>query len=215
MKNSIKKRVQISDFAWTNGNRIGALNFPETDLKKENIFHREFKNFRRLDPVSKAVSATVALLLHQKGLYPEKDKVNIPLLFSSSSGPLDSDYAYYNDFLQFGETAGRANLFVYTLPSSPLGEASVHCGITGDILFVNSENPLRTMCNIISDSHHSNKDKDGYIVGMAEEKNGSLNTLFIFFEEKENEKESLLLENISQIQKPTLNELKKELQNRF
>lgn len=215
MKNSITTSLQISDIAWTNGNRIGTLHSPETELKKDNIFHREFKNFRRLDPASKAVSAAVAMILHNQGLYPEQEKVNIPIFFSSSSGPLYSDYAYYNDFLQFGETAGRANLFVYTLPSSPLGEASVHCGITGDLLFVNSATPLQTMCNMIADSHHSNSNNDGYIAGMAEEKNGSLNTLFIFFEEQATTEEGLSIKNISQIQESTLNSLKKELMDRF
>ena len=205
----------MSTIAWTTGNHIEGLALQKTELKKENIFHKEFKNFRRLDQMSKAVSAGVAVILKTSGLYPSHDKLNIPLLFSSKSGPLASDYTYYNDFLQFGATAGRANLFVYTLPSSPLGEASVHCGITGDLLFVNSETPLQTMCNMISDSRSPTETRDGYIVVLAEKDKNALNTLFIFFKEKENEKESLLLENISQIQKPTLNELKKELQTCF
>ena len=215
MKNSIKKRVQMSDLVWKTGNYIGGIGLPETEFKKENIFHKEFKNFGRLDPTSRAVSASIAVILNKRGLYPTNEKLNIPLFFSSHSGPLSSDYTYYNDFLQFGGTAGRANLFVYTLPSSPLGEASVHFGLTDDLLFVDSDKPLQTMCNMISDSCSSRITRDGYLVGLSEKVHDSLNTLFIFFEEKENEKESLLLENISQIQKPTLNELKKELQTCF
>ena len=35
-----------------------------------------------------------------------------------------------------GSTLGRGNLFIYTLPSSPLAEAAIHFGLTGKLLYL-------------------------------------------------------------------------------
>src|SRR5574341_2368969 len=34
-----------------------------------------------------------------------------------------------------GRTLGRGNLFIYTLPSSPLGEAAIHFGLQGPLFY--------------------------------------------------------------------------------
>jgi hypothetical protein len=114
------------------GNELGR------DSNDRGIFFSEFKNLGRLDPVSRAVSIVLALLLRDAGVYPSDSRLDIPVMLSSDSGFIQSDLDYFQDFVDYGETAGRANLFVYTLPTSPLADASVHFGLTGGIMYVES-----------------------------------------------------------------------------
>ena len=128
---------------------ISAKNKPE----KSDIFLKPFKNFGRLDGMSKAVCTAAAFALRGAELYPREEKQPISIYFSNKEGSQESDTAYFKDFVDFGETAGRANLFLYTLPSSPLGEASVHFGLTGDVAYsADSENPLKAMLEAAEDA---------------------------------------------------------------
>jgi hypothetical protein len=215
MNKKRRDKLYMTSAAWKTGNIISGATFPEVEFKKQNLFHKEFKNFRRLDASSKAVCASIAPILHQKNLYPSKEKVNIPIFLGSKEGPILSDSSYYDDFLQFGGTAGRANLFVYTLPSSPLGEASVHFGLTGNISFVNSDNTLKTICNMIADHNEREKGISGYLAGLTEDHNGSINTLFLFFEESENAPTNRSINEISNLNYQELDKLQKEIEKRF
>ncbi len=212
MKNKIKDRLYASCISWKTGNIAGGTGSSDVEFKKATLFHKDFKNFGRLDDTSKAVCAAIATILKLKNLYPAENKLNIPVYLASTEGPLSSDYAYYSDFLQFGGTAGRANLFVYTLPSSPLGEASVHFGLTGNLLFVNSENSLQTMCTMIMDSRKAGDQPIGYLAGFAEQTTDSVNTLFIFFEaNKDSSAPGLSIEEIAKIKFANLHELKNKI----
>ena len=216
MKNRIKNRIFLTAAGWKIENKAGATGVEEVEFRKENLFHKGFKNFGRLDETSRSVCAAIALILHKKGLYPREEKLNIPLFLSSSEGPLPSDYAYFNDFVQFGEMAGRANLFVYTLPSSPLGEASVHFGLTGTLLFVNSGNPLENICRMIQDNQGTEKSTDGYLAGLTEQTSTSLNSLFMFFEEKrENSSNAISIEDAAALKWKNISDLKESLNKQF
>jgi hypothetical protein len=117
-------------------------------------FKRKFKNFGRLDKMSKAIAYALAPLLEKYGYYQKELKKNtIHLFFSSEEACNHSDREYFNDFIQYGETAGRANKFLYTLPTSPLGEASVHFGLTGRILFFSTtKNDFNTLFRLLHNS---------------------------------------------------------------
>ena len=45
------------------------------------------------------------------------------------------------DYVESGRTLARANLFIYTLPSSPLAEAAVHFGLQGPLVYLRGEEP--------------------------------------------------------------------------
>lgn len=101
---------------------------------------------------------------------------------------MSSDLKYYRDFLEFGGTAGRANLFLYTLPTSPLGEASVHFGLTGPLAFISEPGrPLGALLDAVSDSCEIRKgyacgdgDGDGYsLVGLGEGGEGGAEAVFL------------------------------------
>ena len=113
-------------------------------LAKQGIFPRPFKNFGRMDAVSQLTAGAVALALQDAGVVcgPEA-KADIGILGICDSGSLVSDLAYFRDYLDNGRSTSRGNLFVYTLPSSPLGEAAIYFGLTGPLLYLaGGERPL-------------------------------------------------------------------------
>jgi 3-oxoacyl-[acyl-carrier-protein] synthase II len=114
-------------------------------LPKRDIFSHPFKNFGRLDTISKMTGFAVSLALQDAGIeYSPTDKQDIGIVGTNSEGSLQSDIEYFRDYLAGGRTLSRGNLFIYTLPSSPLGEAAIHFGLLGPVAYVASENHALT-----------------------------------------------------------------------
>jgi 3-oxoacyl-(acyl-carrier-protein) synthase len=108
-------------------------------LSRRGIFSRPFKNFGRLDEVSKLVCYAVALALKDAGdSYDCHLKKDMGLIGTNADGPLQSDIDYFRDYIEGGRKLSRGNLFLYTLPSSPLGEAAIHFGLQGPVLYMSS-----------------------------------------------------------------------------
>lgn len=106
-------------------------------LFKKNAFSHPFKNFGRLDPVSKMTAYAVALALQDAGIeYGPGKKQDLGIVTTNASGSLQADFAYFKDYVESGRTLSRGNLFIYTLPSSPAGEAAIHFGLRGPLLYV-------------------------------------------------------------------------------
>lgn len=106
-------------------------------LTKKGVFSHPFKNYGRLDTLSRMTSYAVALALQDAGLeYAPGRKQDIGVIGTSSQGSLQSDRDFFEDYVSSGRTLSRGNLFIYTLPSSPLGEAAIHFGLRGPLLYV-------------------------------------------------------------------------------
>ena len=114
-------------------------------LTKKNIFSHPFKNFGRLDMMSKMTAYGVSLALQDGGIeYSPLRKQDIGIVGTNAEGSLQSDIVYFRDYLAGGRTLSRGNLFIYTLPSSPLGEAAIHFGLLGPVAYVAKENHALT-----------------------------------------------------------------------
>lgn len=138
--------VSVQGIGWVTGEGYGSIAtrqefcFAEgqgvTSLAKLGLFSHPFKNFGRLDLASRLTCSAVALALRDGGLsYSPPEKQAIGIMGVSCLGSLASDTAFFNDYIDNGRTLARGNLFIYTLPSSPLGEAAIHFGLTGPLLF--------------------------------------------------------------------------------
>jgi 3-oxoacyl-[acyl-carrier-protein] synthase II len=115
-------------------------------LPKRDIFSHPFKNFGRLDTISKMTVFGVSLALQDAGIeYSPTGKQDIGIVGTNREGSLRSDIEYFRDYLESGRTLSRGNLFIYTLPSSPIGEAAIHFGLLGPVLYAAGE------CNGLSD----------------------------------------------------------------
>lgn len=180
--------LKVKSIGWCLENSVGGVPgeilpvSPEAKPEKSAIFSKEFKNFGRLDKMSKAVCTAVAFALKGAGLYPHEEKQPISLFFNNKTGCAESDKAFFEDFVEFGETAGRANLFLYTLPTSPLGEASVHFGLTGDIAyFATSDRPLPELLEAAADAceFRNSSGEKLMLIGLGEINGEAAETIFL------------------------------------
>jgi 3-oxoacyl-[acyl-carrier-protein] synthase II len=105
-------------------------------LPKKDIFSHPFKNFGRLDAVSRMTAYAVSLALQDAGIeYSPLRKQDIGIVGTNAEGSLRADLEYFRDYLKSGRTLSRGNLFIYTLPSSAIGEAAIHFGLLGPALY--------------------------------------------------------------------------------
>ncbi len=109
---------------------------------RKKIFPLPFKNFGRLDSVSRMTCYAVALALKDAGIkYSLNRKQDIGIIGTNTSGSLQSDINYFKDYLDSGRTLSRGNLFIYTLPTSPLAEAAIYFGLQGPLLYMTLSQP--------------------------------------------------------------------------
>ncbi len=101
----------------------------------ESIFLYPVKSIKRFDIISRTTCYSVALALKDAGIsYSHDHKKNIGILGANEEGCLESNINYYKDYIDCGRIKARGNLFIYTLPSTPLAEAAIHFGLSGPLL---------------------------------------------------------------------------------
>ena len=154
---------------WFVDDVIGGDGIPEKPFDKRKIFPRNSKHTGRLDTRGWAVCAAISATLEAAGLLDRgEDKLPVAIYYSDDLGSQAADVAYFKDYLDYGETGGRANLFVHTLPSSPLGEASVRFGLTGETAyFAASGDVLREMLTAAADAV-SAETGDLFLIGAGQ-----------------------------------------------
>jgi hypothetical protein len=105
-------------------------------LHDEAVFSYPVKGFGKYDRASQMTCCAVALGLYDAGMpYSEDRKQDIGILGTNADGCLQSNIDFFNDFVKNGRTLGRANLFVYTLPSIPVAEAAIYFKCQGPLLY--------------------------------------------------------------------------------
>jgi 3-oxoacyl-[acyl-carrier-protein] synthase II len=113
--------------------------------KSEGLFKYPVKNFGRFEPQTQRVCCITSLALQDAGIdYAEGRRLDIGLLGTNGTGCLESNLNYFKDYVDGGRTLSRANLFIYTLPSSPLAEAAVHFGLQGPQLYMRTAKEAMT-----------------------------------------------------------------------
>lgn len=135
----------------------------------KDIFPYPFKNFGRLDTLSKMTCRAVALALDDAGIgYSPGRKQDIGIICTNTAGSLQSDVRYFKDYLESGRTLSRANLFIYTLPSSPLGEAAIYFGLQGPLLYATGRDSLAAIMVMAADMTFHDE-ASAMLAGMVEE----------------------------------------------
>ncbi|MEW5804641.1 MAG: hypothetical protein AB1847_21320 [bacterium] len=140
--------IDINGIGWITGKKYGCVvkalsrPFPQrksihAQLSGEGVFSYPVKNFGRFDRVSKMTCCALGLAIYDAGIiYAEGQKQDIGLLGTNEAGALSSNIAYFKDYVESGRTLARGNLFIYTLPSSPLAEAAIHFGCQGPVIYM-------------------------------------------------------------------------------
>lgn len=137
--------ISIQGIGWLNGQAWGRLlsgeggESPapaETLWKREDVLGGAVKNAGRFDGATRLTMLAVALAIGdgvRRG-HARPGRAT-GLLGTSRDGSITTNLAYFRDYLDAGRTLARGNLFIYTLPTSPLAEVAIHFGFEGPMLY--------------------------------------------------------------------------------
>ena len=101
------------------------------------LFQRKIENFGRFDPISRMTCYACALALGDAGIeYSPDRRQEIGIIGAGFAGSLEANRVFFADYVHAGRVLARGNLFVYTLPSAPLGEAAIHFGFQGPLFAI-------------------------------------------------------------------------------
>ena len=142
--------ISVRGIGWLTNNGYGCIRSGQrrefetgesiNSLPKRGIFSHPFKNFGRLDNLARMNAYAVALALQDAGIeYSPGLKQDIGIIGTNAEGSLRSDIEDFKEYVESGRTLSRGNLFIYTLPSSPVGESAIHFGLRGPLLYVMEE----------------------------------------------------------------------------
>lgn len=153
MKND-KTTIGVNGIGWIEGGRgksvlrnrsydFEHLKELYQSLRRDRVVSEDIENFERFDTDIRRVVCGIALTVDDTGESADGD---CALLGTDPAGPLEANLKYFRDYVDAGRKMGRANLFIYTLSSSPLAEGAIAFGLTGPLYyFRTSENPLKNL----------------------------------------------------------------------
>jgi hypothetical protein len=108
---------------------------------------RPVKYYARMTPETRCCLFAASLALKQARW--AADAVEIGLLSAGSDGCLRANGEYFQDYVDNGRTLGRGNLFIYTLPTSALGEVAIALLLTGPCMFIQDcDDPVASLGRI-------------------------------------------------------------------
>ncbi len=110
-----------------------------SSMLDKSILHRTIKNFGRFSDESKVVCLAAGLALHDAGITAGKAPDDTGIVASNTDGALLPNKEYFQDYIDCGRQLSRGNLFIYTLPSSPLAEAAICFQLNGPIFYAASQ----------------------------------------------------------------------------
>lgn len=143
--------ISVRGIGWLAGGEYGCIGrgersrLADSDLagagSRKGFFTHPFKSFGRLDRLSRMTAAGISLALRDGAIgYSPEQKQDIGIIGTSSAGSLATDLLFFRDYVECGRKLARGGLFIYTLPSSPLGEAAIHFGLRGPLFYLASGN---------------------------------------------------------------------------
>jgi hypothetical protein len=95
------------------------------------------RNYGRFDLPTRLVCHAVHLALRAAGYRAERPfSEGAGLIGTGDLGTLAANLAYYRDYCENGKVLARSNLFLYTLPTSPLAEAAILFRLRGPLFFL-------------------------------------------------------------------------------
>jgi 3-oxoacyl-(acyl-carrier-protein) synthase len=112
-----------------------ALATPE---EVQNFVGRPVKYFPRLTAESRVALFAASVALKSAGWKGTQSR-EIGLLAAGYEGTLAANQEYFRDYVTAGRTFGRGNLFIYTLPTSALGEVAIALTLRGPTLHIHDD----------------------------------------------------------------------------
>ncbi len=101
------------------------------------------KYFPRMTSDTRAALAAASQVMRLLGW---RAMSNVGIVGCDFSGWLAADQTYFRDYIEQGRTLGRANHFIYTLPTSSLSEVAIALGLNGPTLHLHDDqSPAQAM----------------------------------------------------------------------
>jgi hypothetical protein len=102
------------------------------------IIDNEISNFRRISINSKLYSILSGLSLYDSNIeLNAENKENTGIISCTHKAATPDNEKYFKDYISAGRRMARGNLFVYTLPTSPLGEVAISYQLKGPLFYSN------------------------------------------------------------------------------
>ena len=117
---------------------------PHLIARNRSIFKKPVKNSGRFNNTSILSLCACSLALKDIGGISENCATGI--VGTNSNGCLEANMRFFSDYVQCGRTMARGNLFIYTLPTSPLAETAIYLGIKGPLFYVSSGAKRLSLC---------------------------------------------------------------------
>ena len=159
-----EKMIKITGIGWITEKRYGLiiqqsardysdLKSLASDFAAQALFAYPIKNFGRFDKTSKMACAAAALAFNDAEIkYSKSEKKETGIIGTGTDGCIQSNLAYFKDYAVNGRSLGRGNLFIYTLPSTPLAEVAIHFGCRGPLLYIKfGQSRLRSLIEYAGD----------------------------------------------------------------
>lgn len=140
----------VTGLGWIAGGRFAAerldlagsspdLAHLRDELLARGVLPSPIRRFAKLDDSCRMACLVAALTLHDAGVACGGDGAHdIAVLGTNESGCLETNRAFYDDYLRHERRNGRGSLFVYTLPSIPASEVSMHFKLVGPTAWLGS-----------------------------------------------------------------------------
>lgn len=148
-------------------------------LFENSIVNNKIKNFGRFNITAQNYCNSVAMAFHDAGISRNSNdkKIDISVIGSGNNGATEDNLAYFKDYVESGRNIARGNLFVYTLPTSPLGEVAIAYKLKGQIQYIGLyKNIISNTLKLVNNMFAANTGKG--IIVIITDKTGLL-TLFI------------------------------------
>jgi 3-oxoacyl-(acyl-carrier-protein) synthase len=178
--------MRIAGAGWVSATAYGAVGKRKDyagelrlALKADGVLTDRIKNAGKFDEATNRAFCAAALALHDAGF--SKHWKNVALIGTGSEECTQANRTYFEDYAGHGRQLARANLFIYTLPTSPLAEIAIHFKLDGP-LFYTSEKVVSTAHRLLASG-----DADAVLALWAEQ---SFTAALLFSSEDDNRFES-------------------------
>jgi 3-oxoacyl-[acyl-carrier-protein] synthase II len=104
------------------------------------------KYLSRMTPETRCCLVAACKALHASNL--DRD-AEIGIVAAGERGFLQADLEYFRDYVACGQSMGRGNLFIYTLPTSAASEVAIALGLKGPALYAQSDlAPVKSLISL-------------------------------------------------------------------
>jgi 3-oxoacyl-(acyl-carrier-protein) synthase len=115
---------------------VGSLKLFYAELLAAGMFASELSEFKRMSVKSKRSLLGAALALYDAGIIASENSENFAVITGNQECCETENSRYFEDYIKYGRVMGRGNLFVNTLPTTPVAEISMAFKLQGPLYFI-------------------------------------------------------------------------------